>query len=188
MVIMLSVSTVAMGTIVKYSDWSGSGDVWGYYASSEAEANASGSQQTEYSHASGWWELVTTESGDFDWWYYIEANAYAHIFYEEDYPSSAWGSGSATVDLSQFTTPTTNSVSAGASIDDDDCGDPPDFQYSYYYPNPKSSSNTDPFDAYAGIFCRHEVSAQATIWEGSDNVTKGWGDAGAAIDLDEHVE
>ena len=186
LVVMLSVSTVALGTIVMISDWSGEGDVWGYYASSEAEANASGSQTTEYSHAYGWWELYTTEAGDFDWWYYIEANAYAHIFLEDEYPASAWGSGGATVDLSDFTTPSTVSIPAFASVDEDICGDPPDFQYRYDYPTPISASNTHPFDEYDGIWCCHEVKAKATICEGSDSSTYGWGDAGAAIDLDEH--
>jgi len=185
MVVMLTVSTIALGTIKMSSKWSGEGDVWGYYASSEATATASGGQQTEYSHAYGSWSLLTTEECDCDWWYYIEANAWAEITYEEEFPAWAYGEGGASVDLTEVRSPGFFSVPAGASIDDEDCDDPPDWKYSSHTPNPMSASNTDHFAANDAIYAFHEVAAEAWIYEGSDNETMGWGDAGASIDLDE---
>lgn len=187
LVVIMAVSTVATATIVMTSDWSGSGDVWGYYASSEAEANAYGSQQTEYSTAYGWWQLLTTEAGEFDWWYYIEANAYAHIFYEDVDDAVGRGYSWAEADLSDFREepPYYPDIDAAVEVEDEDCGDPPDFKYFTDYPTPMSESNTDSFDENDKIYCHHYVSAYALITEGSDSETKGWSDAGAAIDLSE---
>lgn len=187
LVVIMAVSTVATGTIVMTKDWYGTGDVWGYYAASNAEANAYDGQLSEYSHAYGWWQLLTTEAGEFDWWYYIEANAYAHIFYEDVNDAKGRGASWAEVDMSDFN-PRVQYVDIDASVEaeDEDCGDPPDFKYFTDYPTPKTASWYDDFDENDKIFCHHDVVAFAQITEGSDSETKGYSDAGAAIDLDEH--
>jgi len=184
----MSVSTVALGTIEFTPYWTGTGDVSGNFASSEAEANASGEQDYEYSYAYGSMDLITTEAGEFDYFYYIEANAWAHIFYEEELPALAWGDAEAKADLSEFTEPPIIDISAYAYISHYQCGDPPDLQYSYYYPDPKSTGWHNQFEEYEGIYGEHEVKAKAQIYEGSDNVTMGWADAGAFVDLDEREE
>jgi hypothetical protein len=188
LVIMLSVSTVAPGTIVPTTYWDYIGDASGDFVGSEAQANASGSQKTEYSYAYGWWQLLTTEEGWFDWTYDIDASAWADIYYEDVNDAEGYGYAYADVDLGDFRTqpPYYIYTEAGAEIEDEDCGDPPDFQYSYYYPTNITTGNTDQFDVNDKIECHHEVHARAKITEGSDSSTYGWSEAYACISLSEH--
>jgi hypothetical protein len=183
---MLSVSSVAIGTIVDSHGWSGTGDVSGNFVGSEAEANASGIQEEEYSHAYGWWQLATTEEGWFDWSYYIDASAWADIYYEDENTAWAWGDGEAEVDLSDFTSPASLEVPAYAYVEDGDCGDPPYYFYRWNYPNSISTSYYSWFEENEKIECDHEVSAHAFIMEGSDSSTYGWSEGVASISLSEH--
>lgn len=183
LVVMMSVSTVAMGTIVMTGNWSGSGDASGNFLSSEAEALAMESQTTEISLAHGWWQLKTTEGGSFDWYYQLHANAWADIYYMDENAAWGWGNAKAQVDLSDFTTPSEVTREADAYIEDGDCGDPPEYLYYAHYPNDISTGNTHPFDANEKIKCDHNVIAAAYISEGSDSSTYGWSRAAASIAL-----
>lgn len=184
LVVMLSVSTVALGTIVMDSGWSGNGDVSGDFLSSEAEATAIDSETSVYSWAHGWWQLKTTEEGYFDWYYTLHANAWADIYYMDENTAWSYGDAEAQVDLSDFTTPSTVTHDAFAYIEDGDCGDPPWYQYEYEYPTNRSASDTEVFfEANEKIKCYHDVSAQAYISEGSDSSTYGWSRGAASIAL-----
>lgn len=183
LVIIMSVSTVTLGTIVMDSGWSGDGDVSGDFLSSEAEALAIDSQTTEYSWARGWWQLKTTEEGRFDWYYQLHANAWADIYYMDENTAWCWGNAEAEVDLSDFTSPSSVPHEADAYVEDGDCGDPPEYRYYYDYPNDISANDTDKFDANEKIKCYHDIGAQAYISEGSDSSTYGWSRGAASIAL-----
>lgn len=185
LVIMMSVSNVAIGTIVWDGDWWGSGDVSGNFLSSEAEALAIDSQTTEYSWAHGWWQLKTTEEGYFDWYYTLHANTWADIYYMDVNAAWSYGDAEAQVDLSDFTIPSTVDHDAYAYLEDGDCGDPPEYRYYPDYPNNISTGNTHWFEENDKIKCYHDVSAQAYISEGSDCSTYGWARGAACISLDE---
>lgn len=185
LVIMLSVSTVALGTIEFTPYWTGVGDVSGNFGSSQATATASGEQDHEYSHAHGSMWLITTEGGDCEWFYYIEAKAWAVIDYDEALPAWAEGEAEAEVDLSEFTTPPVVGRYAYASVFWNSCSGPPDLQYDIDGPYSHSVSYHSDFEPYQGIYGDHYVTAEAYIYEGSDNYTKGFASAGAIVDLDE---
>lgn len=181
LVCMLFVSAVALGEIVKSTDWDGYGDVWGYYASSGARATAIDEETSPDSWAQGSWSLITTEAGWFDWWYYCEASAGAAVIVHDTYP--CWADADSEADIEVDIDDLYDDVEAHAYVDEDDCGPPPDWAYDYDEPPSVSDSDYNYFQALEGIYAGHTVIAKAWIWDGSDNEATALADAGAAISL-----
>lgn len=178
LVCMLFVPTVTLGEVWFVDDhWEGEGDVWGYYASSNASAYADGDEVWEYSSAEGGYALQTTEGGSCDWWYYYEASAYVYASRTDTDTVVACAGG-----MANGTKGT--GVSAQASVfipypwPSDSDSDEPDAE---------TDEGTDEFDPYEKINASHEVYAEAlTAEQGSSNWAVAYGDAGACIDLSEN--
>ena len=176
MVGMLFVPTVTLGEItMEDDDWEGEGDVWGYYASSGASAYGD-ADESGYSWAWGGYSLQTSEGGDFDWWYYYEASAYAYAC--RIGLGSVWASADGYADGTYG-----EGVSASVSVY---VTWPSPSDSDYDEPDSETDNGTDEFSAYDSIYANHSVSASA----GTSPLSLGWAtanaDAGAAIDLSEH--
>lgn len=177
LVCMLFVSAVVLGEITMEDvEWDGEGDIWGYYASSEASAYCDGDKPLEISWASGGYKLQTSEAGEFDWWYYYEASAFAYACRNDTYTVSASASGYAYGSKGP-------EVFAHASVFIS-----PPFPSKGVYDEPDSQSDegTEELNAYDNISASHSVSASAGTYPGCSNWATATGDAGAVIDLSEN--
>lgn len=172
---MLFVSAVALGEIVKQTDWDGCGDVSGCYILSGADAFASGEETDPDSWAHGDWSLRTTEAGLFHYGYGYRASTFAWVNVIDEYPCHARASAVAGGTVGSMLSPS-------AYRDDSHVPDPPGSSYIGDYPDDITSSDQEGyFEVYEGVYCGHTVLTSASIWSGSYNVAWAGADAGASI-------